>query len=136
MMRVSNIMTTNPVTIRSDASLRQALETMAVIDCHHLPVMSSAGHVVGIVTARECRLALKLPDVLPELWHDHQMVDSLSVRDVMNPNVIVAEPETSTKEVARLMLTQYASCVLVMLGETLVGICTVSDILVAFTTMV
>ncbi|MBE0689702.1 MAG: CBS domain-containing protein [Anaerolineae bacterium] len=131
-LRVADIMTRNPVTVQPGQTLRAALETMDTHDCHHLPVISPSGHLVGVVTARECRLALRIPELVRDDWHHLETIDKLTVRDIMNTNVVVAEPSTLTKEAARLMLLNYSTCIAILLGETLVGIVTVSDILVAF----
>jgi acetoin utilization protein AcuB len=131
-MKVAEIMTANPVTIGPDNTLRAAMEQMAAIDCHHLPVISSQGHLIGVITARDCRLALRLPDILHEYWHDHEQADQLQVRSFMSAGPIIAEPDTPTEEAARLMVTNDVSCLPVMRGETLVGIVTISDVLIAF----
>jgi len=39
-MNISDIMTHKPVTVRLDHTLRDALETMERVGCHHLPVLS------------------------------------------------------------------------------------------------
>ncbi|MCA9907147.1 MAG: CBS domain-containing protein, partial [Anaerolineae bacterium] len=116
-LRVADIMTRNPVTVQSGQTLRAALETMDAHDCHHLPVLSSSGHLVGVVTARECRLALRLPELVRDDWHEHEMIDKLRVRDIMNTSVVVAEPNTFAQEAARLMLLNYATCIAILLGE-------------------
>ncbi len=134
-MKVADIMTHNPVTIRRDNSLREALEAMGRSDCHHLPVLSAEGHLIGIITARDCRLALRLPDIVQEYWRDEDLADRLSVGAVMTVAPIIAEPETLVVEAARLLLVHYVSCLPVLRGETLVGIVTVSDVLVAFVKM-
>lgn len=134
-MHISDIMTRNPVTIPSSSTLREALETMDRVGCHHLPVMNMEDHVVGIITARDCRLALSLPDIVREYWQDDELAPLLLVKSVMTPAPTTTEPDVTAKEAARLMLANYVSCLPVMRGETLVGIVTVSDILVAFTKM-
>lgn len=131
-MYVSDIMTRNPVTIRPSDSLRAALERMGDMEFHHLPVISLAGHLVGIITARECRAALRLPDIVREEWKDLELVDRLTVRDVMSSTLVAAEPDMPAEEAARLMLLNDVSGLPVMRGETLVGIVTVSDLLIAF----
>jgi acetoin utilization protein AcuB len=130
-MKISEIMTENPATIHPDAPLREALETMAQLNCHHLPVLSTDKHLIGIITARDCRLALRLPDVLREYWQDQVLVDHILVKSVMTTAPLVAEPDTTADEAVRLMLVNYVSCLPVMRGETLVGIVTTSDLLVA-----
>ncbi len=134
-MKVDNIMTRNPVIIRPDNTLREALETMEQSECHHLPVISSEGHLIGIITARDCRLALRLPDIVQKYWEDHDSVNHLTVGAVMTVAPIVAEADTPVPEAARLMMAHYVSCLPVMRGETLVGIITISDVLVAFVKM-
>ncbi len=134
-MKLADIMTHNPVTIRMDNTLREALEAMERNDCHHLPVLSAAGHLLGIITARDCRLALRLPDIVQEYWRDEDLADRLSVGAVMTVAPIIGEPETLVVEAARLLLVHYVSCLPVLRGETLVGIVTVSDVLVAFVKM-
>ena len=134
-MKIADIMTRNPMTIRSDNRLREALELMDENEFHHLPVLSPAGHVVGVITARDCRLALQLPDIVQEYWKDEESVDRLSIGTVMSAAPIIVEPDTLVVEAARLVLTNYVSCLPVMLGETLIGIVTISDILVAFVKM-
>ncbi len=134
-MNVSDIMTEKPVSISQDRSLREALETMARVGCHHLPVISAEGHLVGIITVRDCHVALNLPPTRHEDWHSHRMVDHLQVRTSMTPAPIVVEPDTSADEAARLMLRHHISSLPVMRGETLIGIVTTSDILAAFMKM-
>ncbi len=134
-MNVSDIMTRNPATIQATGTLRQALETMEQIGCHHLPVLSSENHVIGVITARDCRLALKLPDIVRKFWQEDKQSLQLPVRSVMTPGPIVTTPDTPAAEAVRLMLGEYVSCLPVMQDETLVGIVTVSDILVAFAKM-
>jgi len=50
----------------------------------------------------------------------------------MTPAPIVVEPNAAASEAARLMLTHRIGCLPVMRVETLVGVITRSDILVAF----
>ena len=132
-MNVADIMTRNPATIQSTGTLREALETMERVGCHHLPVLSAEKHVIGVITARDCRLALKLPDVVREYWQEDQLAPQLSVSSVMSTAPTITTPDFLATDAARLMLREYLSCLPVMRDETLVGILTVSDILIAFT---
>ncbi len=131
-MNAIDIMTTNPITIRADKSLRSALKLMDEHSVNHLPVLSQQGHVVGVLSDRDCRLALNSPFILHERWQDEELSSVLKVRAVMTTAPIAVEPQTSAEEVARLMLTNRIGCLPVMRVETLVGIITRSDILLAF----
>lgn len=134
-MNVSDIMTAKPTSIHQNGTLRQALELMESSHFRHLPVMNSDGQLVGIVSDRDCRTALNSPHILRERWQDEDLANNLRVRSLMTPAPIVIEPDAEADEAVRLMLNNHISCLPVILGETLVGIVTTSDILVAFMEM-
>ncbi len=134
-MNVSDIMTTKPVSIHQNGTLRQALELMEGSHFRHLPVLNSEGQLVGILSDRDCRSALNSPHILRERWQDEELAETLRVRTIMTPAPIVIEPDAEADEAARLMLDNHISCLPVILGETLVGIVTTSDILGAFREM-
>lgn len=134
-MNVLDIMTADPITVRANQPLRKALETMAENTVKHLPVISASGHLVGVISDRDARHALNSPYVLREGWQDEKLVDTLHIRAVMTAAPIIIEPQVSAEEAARLMLTHRIGCLPVMRSETLIGIVTRSDILVAFMTI-
>lgn len=134
-MNVLDIMTANPVTIGAGDTLRKALELMEEHQCKHLPVLSSGKHLVGIISDRDCRHALNSPFLLREKWQDEDLLDSLMVRTVMTAAPIIVEPNAPADEAARWMLSHRIGCLPVMRGETLIGIVTRSDLLVAFMTI-
>ena len=131
-MNVSDIMTVHPVTIAKGKSLYEALETMARIGCHHLPVIGSEGHLIGIISANDCRRALEWPKLWHENWEDDNRAREMTVASMMTTAPIIIEPDAPVYEAARLMLAQDIRCLPVMRAETLVGILTTSDILLAF----
>lgn len=131
-MNVSDIMTAKPVVISHNGTLRQALELMDINHFRHLPVLNGEGQLMGIVSDRDCRSALNSPHILRERWQDEQLTNSVRVRSIMSPAPIVVPPDAEVDEAARLMLNNHISCLPVVLDETLVGIITTSDILVAF----
>lgn len=131
-MNVADIMTAKPTTIHRDGSLREALELMERIGCHHLPVLGNDGHLIGVISDRDCRTAINSPYILREQWQDTELVNQLRVRTLMTPAPIVVPPDSSADEAAQLMLKNNISCLPVMRDETLVGIITRTDILRAF----
>jgi CBS domain-containing protein len=134
-MNVSDIMTENPMTVDKQWTLYDALRAMEDIGCHHLPVTSQQGHVVGILSDHDCRRALNRPHLWQDGWEDEALPHELLVARFMTPGPIVTEPNTPADEAARLMLVNHISCLPVMRAETLVGIVTTSDIMVAFMTL-
>ena len=131
-MNVGDIMTGRPVTIPSNGTLRQALKLMRSHSFRHLPVISSDGHLVGILSDRDCRLALNSPTMLRHRAHDETILNHTIVASIMTPAPIVVEPNMSAAEAALLMVDHAISALPVMRAETLVGIVTTSDVLLAF----
>lgn len=134
-MNVVDIMTASPMTIRLERPLREALELMEKHGFNHLPVLSSGGHLVGVVSDRDCRHALNSPFVMRAKWQDEALINTLQVRAVMTAAPIIVEPYAPAAEAARLMLAHRIGCLPVMRSETLIGIVTRSDILAAFMNM-
>lgn len=131
-MNVSDIMTERPATVRLHSSLREVLDLMEQIGCHHVPVLSTENHLIGIISDRDCRLAMNSPYIMRERWQDEELVNNLTARMIMIPAPIVIPPDANAEEAAKLMLNRRISCLPVMRDETLVGIVTRSDILMAF----
>ena len=131
-MNVLDIMTAKPITIRGDKSLRAGLELMHEHHVKHLPVISTQGHLVGVLSDRDCRHALNSPFIMRERWQDEDLSIRVQIRSVMTPAPIIVEPDAPADEAARMMLQHRIGCLPVMRAETLVGIVTRSDILIAF----
>ncbi|MEO8391918.1 MAG: CBS domain-containing protein [Chloroflexota bacterium] len=131
-MNVCDIMTARPTTISPDATIGKALRTMQEVSCHHLPVISAEKHLVGILSVHDCQQALgkRLTKKSPPI--NLSLAGVIRVSMAMTPAPIIVEPDTPTHEVARLMLENFIGCLPVMRGETLVGIVTRSDLLMAF----
>lgn len=134
-MYVSEIMTAHPITIRYERPLREALELMERHNIKHLPALNGLGHVTGVLSDRDCRHALNSPFVVREKWQDEALVNNIQVRAIMSPAPIIVEPSAPAVDAARLMLTHKIGCLPVMVGESLVGILTRSDLLIAFMTL-
>lgn len=47
------VMTENPIVIREDALITEAMEKMRVQDIRHLPVVDTSGRLVGILSFRD-----------------------------------------------------------------------------------
>lgn len=130
-MNVCELMTANPITVIVDETLRAALEKMDHHQIHHLPVLSRSHHLIGILSDRDCRRALQKPFTERAYWQE-EVVERILVRDVMTTAPITISDASTTHEAARLMLLHHIGCLPVMRDETLVGIITRSDVLMAY----
>ena len=131
-MKVSDLMTRDPVTISQDASLREALETMEKVRCHHLPVTNQHGYLAGVITSHDCRMALNVPSVRRAHWQANGMLDRVLISAVMTFAPTVVNPEMPADEAVNEMLDKQIGCLPVLQGKDLVGIVTTTDIMHAF----
>lgn len=131
-MKVSDLMTPDPVTISQDASLRDALEIMETAGCHHLPVLNQHGLLAGVITSQDCRLSLNLPSVRRTHWQENRMLDHVLVSAVMTFAPETVDPEMPADEAVSRMLDKQIGCLPVLRGKELVGIVTTTDVLRAF----
>lgn len=136
-MNVSEIMTASPVTIDPKNSIFEALERMRMVHCHHLPVLSAQNHLVGIISEYDCQqyLVHTQSQMGGSVLEQRELAQRVSVQEVMSAAPIVVEPDMSTHQAARLMLMNNIRSLPVMRAETLIGIVTTSDLLIAFMQM-
>ncbi len=110
-MKVSEIMTSDVVSIREDADVEDAARLLAGRRISGLPVFGTNGRLVGMVT--ELDLITK---------------QGKHVSDIMVRGVISVSPETLVEEVADLFASRRIRRLPVLDGETLVGIVSRSDL--------
>ncbi len=92
-MRVSEVMTAEPVCCTPETTAQEAARLMAEHDCGCLPVVDADDRVVGVVTDRDiaCRCVGKGKD------------PSTAVADVMTPDARCCGPNDNVSEAARVM---------------------------------
>jgi CBS domain-containing protein len=144
-MKVSDIMTRDVVSVRSDATILDAGRLMLQSHIGGLPVVSSAGRLVGIITERDfLRLAATESSGRPrwlELITNHMKVDvdvlgrlgDEHVERVMTPNPVTISEEAPLEDVLRDMEKHSINRLPVVRGTRLVGIVSRSDLLRALT---
>jgi len=95
---IRDCMRRNPLTIKQDANLVEAIEIIFEYKLTGLTVTDDAGQVVGILSELDCIKA-----VLAAVYNDGDPEHSL-VRDVMCSEVVTCQPGDSIVEVAQAML--------------------------------
>lgn len=128
-MLVRDVMTSDPITVQPDDTLRTAQERMAECGCRRLPVVDETHRLVGIITDRDVRLALNSPLVLRERWQDDMLVTQTTVEVCMTPEPITIAPDAPVQDAADILLQRRISGLPVVEGDRLVGIITVTDLL-------
>jgi IMP dehydrogenase len=108
-------MIVDPVTMRPDQSIREALEVMARYKISGVPVTDAQGHLVGILTNRDLRFEQNLNKTIHEL---------------MTKEGLVTVPEGTTLEQAKAQLHEHRIEKVLVVDEAgnLKGLITVKDI--------
>ena len=126
-LTVRDLMSKNVTTVGPDDDLDWTKNLMSEQAIRHLPVVDSAGHLVGLVTDRDLKEASEssLSSVLPSEQRDVDMWSKVSW--VMTKKVRSVPPNTPAREAARLLREHRYGCLPVVERGKLVGIVTEAD---------
>lgn len=118
MPTIKSVMTPFPYTIEIEDHLAAAQEMMTAHGIHHLPV-SDDGRLVGVISEHEIETALVAePSIDPA---------SRGVRSCYNPHIYVVGLTAPLDAVLVEMVNKHVRSVLVVKGDKLAGIFTVTD---------
>lgn len=117
--QVVAFMTPFPYSVEIDAPLGQAHQLMREHHFRHLPV-TSAGEIVGMLSDRDIKLVLG-----PDLGCPSEA--DLKVRDAYVEQPCIVSAATPVASVARTMAEKRIGSAIVVKGNKLVGIFTVTD---------
>jgi CBS domain-containing protein len=124
-MRVADIMQTGLETIGPDDSIAQAVEILADKHISGLPVVSTRGQLIGVVSTTD---VLQLLAETSEPEHRAAVLEGTQVADIMTAKPITVAPDEDIHEAARQMLYGEIHRLFVEYDGTLVGVVTQSDI--------
>ncbi len=127
-MKVSDRMTSEVVTLNEEQSLRDALSLQQRHKIRHIPVVAG-GSVVGILTDRDLKRAS--PSLLSGIDQERydELLDTTRVAQVMTRDPRTVSPETSLKDVAKILIEGKFGALPVIEKNSLVGIITEIDLL-------
>ena len=141
-MKVRDIMTTDPISVRGDTRLKEAARIMVGNNVSGLPVIDDTGRLIGIVTegdflkqeaSRDRPYRLSLLDALFGEGETEAPVAE-TVAEVMTEKVATIGPDATIGEAARVMSARRVKRLPVVEGGgALVGIISRSDVVSAFT---
>ena len=116
---ISSVMTPFPYAVEKNEPIAEAKALMAAHDIRHLPV-TDRGKLCGVITERDIRRALDPVFGLPS-------EDELQVGNVFVADAYVVETTERLDHVLRVMADRHLGSALVVKGEKLAGIFTVTD---------
>jgi CBS domain-containing protein len=146
-MRAHQIMTKDVITVTPHTPVLDAANIMLRCHVSGLPVLDEAGALIGMVsegdflrrseigTGRKHTSWLEFFTGAGSLANDFVHEHGRKVEDVMTPDPVVVEEETSLEELVRLMEKNGIKRLPVMHAKSLVGIVTRSNILQAVASM-
>lgn len=131
-MLVSNRMTKNPITVKPDLPVAEALEWMRRENIRRFPVVNKKGKLVGIVTRDDLLYASPSPVTSLSMWEVTYLMSQVTVEETMTEEVVTVEEDTPLEEAARIMADNKFGGMPVMRGDEVVGVITESDLFKAF----
>jgi CBS domain-containing membrane protein len=118
--RVEDLMSSDLITVREDDLAELVWSLMCWSRIHHVPVESSDGELMGVVTAEI---------LLSRAGAPAGASAPLLVRDVMDAEPAIVSPDSSVRDALALLQTGERDCLLVVSEGRLVGIVTERDYL-------
>lgn len=135
-MLVRERMTSPAVTITPETPFQEALKLMRDKKFRRLPVVDSAGKIVGIVSERDMLHASPSPATSLSVWEVNYLLWKLKISDIMTHNVLTLNQDTPIEDAANLMVTHKIGGVPVIDDSgKVVGVITETDIFRAFVEM-
>jgi len=123
------VMTSPVLTLAPEVIITEALEHFQFNAFRHVPVVSSVGRLVGIVSDRD--ILRYLAGVTESHQRQFPHASTVSVEQLMIPRVLVARIDTDVRYIARLFVEQHIGAMPVVSEGKLAGIITRSDVLKA-----
>jgi len=122
---VRDVMSRDVKVVRPDSSVKEVVATMNKFDIGSIVVVQG-GRPVGIITERDILRRTVEPCLAPE---------TLTARQVMSSPVLTINETASIDEAAKLMAKKNVKKIPVMDNQKLVGIVTLTDIVIKVPTM-
>jgi predicted transcriptional regulator len=130
-MTVAELMQRNVKTIRSEASVAEAVVALADAHISGMPVVDATGRAIGVLSTSDVLTAEAETDdgiARQSLW------ERTAVRDLMTPRPFTIAPAEDVREAARQMLYAEVHRLVVAEGDQVVGIISTTDIVRAIAT--
>ena len=124
---VSKIMSSQPITVPTQARLSGVRGIMSKHNLHHVPVVDGR-RLMGVVSSTDL-LRLLPADVPAGRREVDKTLDEHSLVDVMTKDVVTVAPEDPIRKAIDLLQTGNVHSLPVLDGTELVGILTTTDLL-------
>ena len=127
-MKISKIMTRNPVITHPELSLTDARSLMDKEKISHIPVLNKNNELVGLITRADLLKANPSPATSLDMYEISYLLSKLTVEKLMEKKVITVQENEVVEEAARIMADNGIGCLPVLNGSLLTCIITDTDI--------
>ena len=124
MLLIKDIMSSSPKTVDESAPVKKAKQIMSQNSVRHLPVVSG-GKLCGIITDRDLKLAQAVTN--DKHFDEHRLVGDICLR-----NIYLVKSSEPAQNVLAYMAKEKIGSAVVIEGNKLAGIFTVTDACKAF----
>lgn len=125
-MYMSDVMTSNVVTIPSSTSIADAKRIMQAHRFRRLPVVDK-GKLVGIVTEHGLEQVSPSKATSLTVWELSYLLDKTTVKEIMEKNVVTVSPDITVEEAVALAQKSKVGALVVIEDGRVVGIATTND---------
>ncbi len=134
-MLIKDVMVRNPVTVRQDVSVVEVKRVLEENKISSVPVMNKDDELVGVITRNDLLKVFPSQATTLDVFEIANLLNKISVKDVMTKSVKTAAEDFTVEEAARLMADYDIGCLPILDGNMLVGIVTVSNLFRCFIDM-
>ncbi len=131
-MLVKERMTPNPITVKVDTSMFDALHLMRERKVRRLPVLDKAGKLVGMVSEKDLLYASPSPATTLSVFEVNSLIAKIKVGQLMSKELITIDGDCPLEEAARIMADNRIGGLPVLHEGRLVGIITETDLFKIF----
>jgi acetoin utilization protein AcuB len=131
-MIINRVMTKNPIFTHPDLTINEVRSLMDKEKIGHLPVLDKNNNLTGLVTRKDLIKAGPSVATSLDMYEISYLLSKITVKEVMEKNVITVKEDEVVEEAARIMADQGVGCLPVMRDSLLVGIITDTDLFRVF----
>ncbi|HEU5041334.1 MAG TPA: CBS domain-containing protein [Gemmatimonadales bacterium] len=124
-MKVADLMQRNVKSIRSEASVAEAVLTLADGHISGLPVLDASGRMVGVLSSSD---VLAAEAEAEDATSRQTLLESTQVQEIMTRRPYTIAPTAGVHEAAQQMLYADVHRLFVTQGDTVVGVISTTDI--------
>ena len=126
-LKVSDLMSTEIVTLQRNDRLALADYAMKERAIRHMPVLDESGKLCGLLSQRDLFRGALLRNLGYGDYLEQKMLDNMVVKEAMVSPVVTTGPTTDLQAAACTMIEQKIGCLVVIDNGELVGILTEED---------